>query len=455
MRFYDTLSGSVKEFKPMHKNRINIFVCGPTVYDDFHLGHARTYIFFDTIVKFMRSIGYSVFYLQNITDIDDKIIKRAHDEDRSPEEIANRYFNEYLRIMSELGIDSVNYYARATLYIDEIISQIKRMIEKGYAYETSDGVYFCVRKFRDYGELSKQNLDNIIENARGILNEDKRNPEDFVLWKKMKPGEPYWESPWGKGRPGWHIEDTAITETYFGDEYDIHGGGSDLIFPHHEAEIAQMRSISNKRYLAHYWIHTGMINVNREKMSKSLKNYITIKDVLKEYKPNELRFAVLNANFNTSIEFSMDSLNESREALSRIINTYRKLKKIDSESGDYMVDSDYIIKRYMDIMSDNFDTRSLIRELMDFVTDINKNMDHINKDTAGNIIRIFDYINSFMNIIPEERSLNNNIIDSVLNIRSKLRSEKRYDLSDYIRMELEKSGIHIEDKNNKTQWWIE
>ncbi|SMD31457.1 cysteine--tRNA ligase [Picrophilus oshimae] len=455
MRFYDTLSGSVKEFKPMHKNRINIFVCGPTVYDDFHLGHARTYIFFDTIVKFMRSIGYSVFYLQNITDIDDKIIKRAHDEDRSPEEIANRYFNEYLRIMSQLGIDSVNYYARATLYIDEIISQIKRMIKKGYAYETSDGVYFCVRKFRDYGELSKQNLDNIIENARGVLNEDKRNPEDFVLWKKMKPGEPYWESPWGKGRPGWHIEDTAITETYFGDEYDIHGGGSDLIFPHHEAEIAQMRSISNKRYLAHYWIHTGMINVNREKMSKSLKNYITIKDVLKEYKPNELRFAVLNANFNTSIEFSMDSLNESREALSRIINTYRKLKKIDSESGDYMVDSDYIIKRYMDIMSDNFDTRSLIRELMDFVTDINKNMDHINKDTAGNIIRIFDYINSFMNIIPEERSLNNNIIDSVLNIRSKLRSEKRYDLSDYIRMELEKSGIHIEDKNNKTQWWIE
>ncbi len=455
MRFYDTLSGSIIEFRPMHKNRINIFVCGPTVYDDFHIGHARTYIFFDTIVKFMRSIGYSVFYLQNITDIDDKIIKRASEENTTPEYIADKYFKEYLRIMSELGVDSVNYYAKATLYIDEIISQIKRMIDKGYAYETSDGVYFEVKKFKDYGQLSKQNLDNIIENARGILNEDKKNPEDFVLWKKMKPGEPYWESPWGKGRPGWHIEDTAITETYFGDEYDIHGGGSDLIFPHHEAEIAQMRSISNKKYLAHYWIHTGMININSEKMSKSLKNYITIKDVLKDYTPNELRFAVLNANFNKSIEFSRDSLNEAREALSRIINTYRKLENIELENGDYKIDYNYIIKKYIDIMSDNFDTRSLIKEIMGLVAEINKNIDNIDKKTALNILKIFDYINSFMNIIPRKRSIDASTINAILNIRSMLRSEKRYDLSDYIRKELEASGLHIEDKNNETQWWIE
>jgi cysteinyl-tRNA synthetase len=355
--------------------------------------------------------------------------------------------------MNILRVNSVTYYARATLYIKEIISQIRRMINKGYAYETSDGVYFNVRKFKDYGKLSNQNLNEIIENARGVINEDKKHPEDFALWKKMKPGEPYWESPWGKGRPGWHIEDTAITETFFGYEYDIHGGGSDLIFPHHEAEIAQMRSISNRKYLARYWIHTGMVNVNKEKMSKSLKNYIKIKDILKDYSPEVLRFALINSNYNTSIEYSLELMNQSRESVDKINTIYNKLKLINSDNGSFDINYDAYINSFNNIMENNFDTRRLIAELLEFVGVLNKNYENISYNTAQKALKILDYLNSFLDILYGSKKINTDIIDSLILIRNELRKNKFYDLSDLIRKSLQDAGIYIEDNGDKTIWY--
>ena len=452
MIIHNTLGGENQEFVPEHPKRVNMFVCGPTVYDDSHIGHARTNIFFDVIAKYLRTRGYSVFYLQNITDIDDKIINIANEEGKTYSDVSDYYLKKYLSVMKALKIDSINYYARASLYIDEIEDQIKRIMKKGYAYETSDGVYFRVKKFGDYGELSGQNMDEIKANSRGTINEEKESPEDFALWKKMKPGEPYWESPWGKGRPGWHIEDTAITEAYFGTNYDIHGGGSDLIFPHHEAEIAQMRSISGKKYLARYWIHTGMVNINREKMSKSLKNFIKTADVLEKYRPEVLRFAMVNSNYNTVIDYNEQLMEDSKNSVEKINILYRKLKDIKNASGKYIIRSDEVIDNLNKTMDKNFDTRSLIRELLSFVSDTNKNLDELSSESAGEAMKVIEYSDSFLSILYNSTLDANWIIDLAVEIRNQARKNKNYALSDYIRKELQKHNIYIEDNGDSTTW---
>ncbi|CAC12272.1 probable cysteinyl-tRNA synthetase [Thermoplasma acidophilum] len=452
MRFYNTLTRDVDEFKEMNSGRINMFVCGPTVQDHFHIGHARTYIFFDAVAKLLRNLGYSVFYLQNITDIDDKIINKAREMNIQPQDVADMYLREFLEDMSALKVTSVNYFAKSTLYINEIISQISRLIEKGYAYETSDGVYFEVSKFADYGQLSNQSLDQIIHGYRVAVNENKRNPEDFVLWKKRKPGEPYWDSPWGPGRPGWHIEDTAITETYFGPEYDIHGGGSDLIFPHHEAEIAQMRAISGRKYLSHYWIHTGMINVNNEKMSKSLKNFVTIREVLKEYRPEDLRYALLNANYRTQLDFSKGLLEESRKQVEYLNSTFRKLVNA-SGNSDLSADPSAVIKRMVDEATNDFDFRSVFRDLIDFAGDLNKNIESISRPAAQKAIDVFRWVDSFAGILLPETARLSGIIDDLLDLRKNLRTERKFQEADRIRDLLLKNGIHVEDRGDETIWW--
>ena len=267
INIYNTMTREKEELK-VKNNKIKLFVCGPTVYDYSHIGHARTYISFDVIVRYLKHEGYSVFYLQNITDIDDKIIKRAKERGEDPLELSHRFEKEYLNDMKRLNVNNVNFYARATEHMDEIINQVQTLIDKGYAYDTESGVYFDVSAYEDFGKLSNRNLDDLQDNARVQTDSNKRDPKDFALWKKQDE-EPYWESPWGNGRPGWHIEDTAITEAYFGPQYDVHGGGLDLIFPHHDAEIAQMEAASGKKPLVQYWMHTGFLNVRGEKMSKS------------------------------------------------------------------------------------------------------------------------------------------------------------------------------------------
>ncbi|MEK7087598.1 MAG: cysteine--tRNA ligase, partial [Patescibacteria group bacterium] len=291
MRLLNTLTNQKEEFKPLKNRQVGIFVCGPTVYDYSHIGHARTYVIFDAIAKYLKYKGYKVKFVMNITDIDDKIIDRAKEEGKTWKEAAEFYEKEFMNDIENLSIDSVDEFARATEHIPQIIKQIKALIEKDYAYQTEDGIYFDISRFGDYGKLAKRTIEQA-EDAISRIDESvkKKNKGDFALWRFSKPDEPSWPSPWLAGRPGWHIEDTAISEKYLGQQYDIHCGAQDLIFPHHEAEIAQQEAVSGRKPFVKYWLHSGFVTINGRKMSKSLKNFITIRDILKKYSAEALRF---------------------------------------------------------------------------------------------------------------------------------------------------------------------
>ena len=453
MLAYDTLSRKEKNLEFDPGTVVKVFVCGPTVQDTFHLGHARTYTFFDSVVKYLRVKGYSVFYLQNITDIDDKIIKRANEENVPYDVISKRYSEESMDIMKTLKIDSVNFYAKATSHISEIVQQIRILIDKGLAYETSDGVYFSVAKFPDYGKLSGQDPESLRAGARVESTEEKHDPRDFVIWKKMKPGEPYWESPWGRGRPGWHIEDTAITEKYFGTTYDIHGGGTDLIFPHHEAEIALERSISGQPFLARYWLHSAMLNVNEEKMSKSLKNYITIRSVLKDYLPEELRYALLNVQFRTTVSFSPELMTEARANISTINTIYRKLKLKNISSRK--LNENPAIAKLSERMDSNFDFRLLFRDFLEYIGKWNTHLDNLGDHEIAIAIDTIEWLDSFTGIIPEKKgdSTSEALVGLLLKMRRTMREKKDFAGADEIRKNLREMGITIEDRGEETIWW--
>ncbi len=453
MRIYDTMARTRIALDLPHNRVIRVFVCGPTVQDNFHIGHARTYIFFDAFVKYLRTSGYRVFYLQNITDIDDKIIDRANAEGVSYDVISRRYTEEFHIIMSRLRVDSVNFFAHATDHIAEILAQISILIRKGIAYETDDGVYFDISKFPDYGKLWGQNPDTLLSSSD--TSATKKNPRDFAIWKKMKPGEPYWESPWGKGRPGWHIEDTAITDRYFGPVYDIHGGGMDLIFPHHDAEIAIERSISGKDRLVDYWIHTGMINVNDEKMSKSLKNFVTIREVLRSYGAEDLRFALLNANFSSSLNYSESLLQEARRNVSQISILYNKVLLKLGDSAKYRMDYD-MISSLNSIVRDNMDFRGLFRDVIKLVGSWNADLEHLGKDELNQAYSVLKWVDSFAGIIRKGSSdvTVSGTVELLLNIRKDLRTIKQYQLADSIRSRLLEMGVYIEDNGSDTAWWL-
>jgi cysteinyl-tRNA synthetase len=456
MKFKNSLSGEVERFEPIIGKRVNMYVCGPTVQESFHIGHARTYIIFDSIVKYMRLSGYSVFYLQNITDIDDKIIKKAQELNMDSQEVALKYTSEYFDIMQELGVDSVNFYARATDYIPEIISQISRLMEKGHAYIGGDGVYFRVSSFPDYGKLSNQRSEDLIQGSRISENSNKADQKDFALWKMQKPGEPAWESPWGRGRPGWHIEDTAITETYFGQEYDIHGGGTDLIFPHHEAEIAQMRSISGRETLAKYWIHTGMVTLNGEKMSKSLGNFITISETLKKYNGREIRFAMLNGNYRSTIDFSEKVMEEAGKNVQYLNTIKRRLDLHGGVYGNLELDVASYRKEIEDAMDDDFNFRSVFRIIMDLAGTAYREFSNLSADSVRSILSTFQWANSFLGIFDMYRNpeVLKKSVELLLDLRKKLREEKNYGLSDLIRSSLVEMGIEVQDNGKDVEWWI-
>ncbi|MCP8317071.1 MAG: cysteine--tRNA ligase, partial [archaeon] len=320
IRVYNTYTRRKEDFKPINDKKVRMFVCGPTVYDLSHLGHARTYIAYDVIARWLRYRGYDLFYLMNITDIDDKIIKRAKERGEDSLELAREFEESFFKDIASLGIDTVNLYARASEHTQEIIDQIERLMEKGFAYITQTGVYFDVSKFEDYGKLSHQQPEEL-KRHRIEPDPNKRNLQDFSLWKKKKDEEPYWNSPWGEGRPGWHIEDTAIAEKYLGQQYDIHGVGVDLIFPHHEAEIAQMESISGKKPMVSYWLHTGFLKVKGKKMAKSLGNFITIQNALKDYDAETLRLFFSSTHYRSPIDFDEKGLDQAKKTLESLYKT--------------------------------------------------------------------------------------------------------------------------------------
>lgn len=455
IKVYTTMTRQKEELK-VTNNKIKLFVCGPTVYDYSHIGHARTYISFDVIVRYLKHEGYSVFYLQNITDIDDKIIKRAKENNEDPLELSHRFEKEYLKDMETLNVSNVNFYARATEHMNEIINQIQDLIDKGYAYDTETGVYFDVSKFEDFGKLSNRNLDDL-QNTRIQIDSTKKDPKDFALWKKQDE-QPYWESPWGNGRPGWHIEDTAITEAYFGPQYDIHGGGLDLIFPHHDAEIAQMEASSGKEPLVEYWMHTGFLNVSGEKMSKSLGNFITIKELLEIVTPEVYRFFVLSTHYRSPIDFSEDTLKQAENSLKRIQNTGKiiidKLTEDNLPEGKVLdEDLELFKEEFFNAMNNDFNTPIALSNLFDFTHKINKaiSSNEVSRNTLNNIVETFKDIESILgfDIIVEDdmvSDVSGDLLNIITEIREDLRSKKDWDLADKIRDELANLDITLEDK---------
>ena len=455
MFIFDTKERKKVQMDFSSESIVRMFVCGPTVQDAIHLGHARTYIFFDVLARYLRSKGLDVFYLQNITDIDDKIIRKASEEGLSYREVADRNIKIYMDALRDLGIQSINFFAKSTHFIDRIIEQISTLLENGSAYRTEDGVYFRVSSFKEYGSLSGQPQESLLEGARVETNNLKESQRDFVIWKGKKEGEPFWPSPFGEGRPGWHIEDTAITETFFGYTYDIHGGGSDLIFPHHEAEIAIERSISHEGFLSKFWIHTGMLNLNSEKMSKSTGNFVSVESILEKWNRFDLRFAFLNAYYRSSLNLSEDMLAEARSNCTKFSNMYRRLKTDKFQGkGSAVLDGDWK-KRMIDRFDDDMDIRGVISLINEFVYSINTSYSSLSSAEATEAVSILEWVNDILGImdVSEKPGSNENLIRAVIDIRNAMRGKRDFETSDLIRKKLLEGGIYIEDKDTGTIWW--
>ncbi|MGZ4864423.1 MAG: cysteine--tRNA ligase [Halobacteriota archaeon] len=462
MKIQNTMTGNKENFQPIHNNRINLFVCGPTVYDDSHVGHARTYVAFDVVARYLKYKGFSVFYLQNITDVDDKIIQRAAETAVSPRSLARKFEQRYLEDMRALGATNVNYYARATEHIPEIICQIERLTELGFAYETATGIYFDESRFADFGKLSHLGAEDL-EKHRIEPDSTKKNLGDFSLWKKRQDGEEViWDSPWGKGRPGWHIEDTAITENYFGTQYDIHGGAIDLIFPHHEAEIAQMEAASGKKPLVRYWMHTGFLNVRGEKMAKSLGNFTTIRDMLREYEADAFRFFVLLAHYRSPIDFSEEALEQARNGLERIRQAAKIIeeqleKAPESTTPEGMDPAVALAKaKFLESMDNDFNTPYALRAVFDLVRGVNRRINEKNISQKG-LQDASEQLQEFGEILglsfheagnrPDDKTdaIAGSLIELLIETRQKLRDKKEWQLADEIRARLRKLDIVIED----------
>ena len=438
LEVYNTLTRKKEEFVPIKGKKVNLFVCGPTSYDYSHIGHAKTYTQFDFIVKYLRYKKFKIFYLQNITDIDDKIIKRADEKKDSWKELSTKFEKTFYEDMKNLHVTSVNKYARATDYIKEIISQVKRLVKKGHAYKLEDGYYFNLSKFKEYGKLSGRNYEEAEDATTRIdKNINKKNKGDFCLWKFSKENEPSWKSSLGNGRPGWHIEDTAITEKFFGSNYDVHGGARDLIFPHHEAEIAQMESISGKKPLVKYWLHTGFLNVKGTKMSKSLSNFITIRDALKKYDYKTIRFFFFTSHYRKPIDFSDYSLRETENSLKRINDFILNSKENKGNVNKKLMDKTK--KLFFEALDDDFDTPKAISVLFEFIREANKNNPGRNcYKLMKEINEIFDLFEFRKEIIPEEIKL-------MAEERENYRRLKKWKKSDEIREAIKKKGYQVED----------
>ena len=465
LRIYNTLSGKKEILKPFDATqafgsetqarrgeKLKFFVCGPTVYDYSHIGHARTYVAFDVIVKYLKEKWFDVFYLQNITDIDDKIIQRAREKGTTAEKLAKNFEKEYLQNMKSLRIDSVTKYARATDYIKEIIEQIRTLQKKGFAYQIADGVYYDISRFKNYGKLSRRTVAQAEDGISRIdESKEKKNKGDFCLWKVSKPGEPTWRpAPAGRGsprlpagRPGWHIEDTAIAQKFFGTQYDMHGGGKDLIFPHHEAEIAQMEAISGKKPMVKYWIHTGFLTVNGKKMSKSLGNFITIQDFLKRHPARILRFLTVKSLYRSPMDYTEASVAQAKKELERIDEFVDKLSgsstspKIKGEVG-----LPIIRKEFEQAMDDDFNTPKAIACIFNLMKE--------QKADARDILRFLKKIDRILGFIfwPTAVEKTPQEIIDLAKEREKQRKENNWEKADELRKKITELGWQVEDTKN-------
>lgn len=460
LQIYNTMTRQKEIFKPIHPGKISMYVCGITVYDYCHIGHARASIAFDVVVRFLRSQGWDVNYVHNITDIDDKIIKRAAENGEEYTALTKRFIDYMHEDEDRLGIARPSIEPRATEFIDEIIALNKTLVDKGHAYAASNGdVYYRVHSFKDYGKLTNKNVDELLAGARIEVDEIKEDPRDFVLWKAAKTGEPSWVSPWGNGRPGWHIECSAMSKKCCGDTFDIHGGGPDLPFPHHENEIAQSEAANGCKYV-NYWMHAGAVRVDGEKMSKSLGNFFTIRDVLEKYHPEVVRFLLVSSHYRSPINYAEDNLIEARAGLERFYGALRGYNDVAPLSFSEMQDSRYY-NAFVEAMNDDFNTRVALAGMYDLVRDLNnaKNDPELAKNLVGQL-KAFGLILGVLQENPEVflQAGGNDVIaaeevEKLIAERIQAKADKNYARADEIRKFLLAQKVVLEDsKAGGTQW---
>ncbi len=465
MKVYNTLTRTKEPLEPMEEKKIKMFVCGPTVYDYTHIGHGKSYIAFDVIARYLRYRGYEVFYLQNITDIDDMVIRRAKERGVSEKALADEFTEKYHEDMKALRVTSVDKYAKATDYMPQIIEQIKDLAEKGYTYEIEDGVYFDVSRFDEYGKLVHRTFESLMKDqtlTRIEPNPNKLNRIDFALWKKKKPDEPFWDSPWGEGRPGWHIEDTAISITNFGPQYDIHGGGEDLIFPHHEAEITQAEALTGKVPFVKYWLHNRFLMIEGRKMSKSLGNYTTVHEAVEKHGADAVRFFFAFNPYYRPINYSSYKLSDAKGKLEKIRNTTENLQiLIEKDEGEgKTADIESLVEetrnKLIESMDDNFNTADALAVIFDYIRHVNDGMrtGDIHKTGAEKLLALFHEFEEIFGvdfIVKREDDLTAEQ-EQLIKEREEARAAKDWAKADELRDKLKAHGIVLEDGASGTVW---
>jgi cysteinyl-tRNA synthetase len=478
LRIYNTLNHAKEDFQPIEPSHVRMYVCGPTVYDHSHIGHARSVVVFDVVARYLQAKGFQVTYVRNFTDVDDKIINRANDLGMAPEALAEKFILEFHRDMDALNVRRPTKEPRATQYIGQMVGFIEKLTQKGMAYAVDGDVFFAVDHFQAYGKLSGRNLEEMEAGARVQVDTRKRNPHDFALWKSAKPGEPAWESPWGQGRPGWHIECSAMSSELLGETFDIHGGGKDLIFPHHENEIAQSEGASGKPF-ARFWMHNGFVNINHEKMSKSLGNFLMIKDVLKTHHPEAVRLFLLSNHYRSPIDFNTKVMDDANSGLDKI---YTLLERLENEAGSHAPESrsngqSEFMSRFFQAMDDDFNTAKGIGILFDMVRALNRSLDQadgklsesLRKDLArgraelsemGGVLGILsqspaEYFASRKDMGLTRQELDPAAIDELVAQRTAARKNKDFAAADGIRDQLVEMGVILKDRPDGTVWKIE
>jgi cysteinyl-tRNA synthetase len=473
IRIFNTLTKKKELFEPVEPGKVRMYVCGPTVYDSSHVGHARSVVVFDVIVRYLRSQGYDVTYVRNFTDIDDKIIKRANETGIEPKELAEKYIKEFYEDMDALNVQRATLEPKATEHIRDIIHVVQRLIQKNKAYPLDGDVYFSVESFKEYGKLSGRKLEDMEAGARVAVDERKRNPFDFALWKSAKPDEPSWDSPWGKGRPGWHIECTAMSSSLLGETIDIHGGGKDLVFPHHENEIAQSEAAFGKNFVR-YWIHNGFVNINQEKMSKSLGNFLLIKDIIKTYHPESVRLFLLSNHYRSPVDFNEKAMEEASVALEKI---YTFLERAEGQIEKPIHTEDktgQLWQEFCDAMNDDFNTAQGIGALFSAIRNFNRCLDksghnlsgkdseeiktgYLNVIEIGKILGILQrsprsYFEEKIKKGIKKKAIDPELIEKMIQKRTEARKSKDWAKADKIRDELLEMNIVLEDRVDGTVW---
>ena len=465
MKVYNTLSRKKEEFIPLKEGEVKMYVCGPTVYNFIHIGNARPMIVFDTVRRYFEYKGYDVNFVSNFTDVDDKIIRKANEEGVTAEEISKRYIEECKKDMDGMNIEPATKNPLATEEIGGMIEMIRTLIEKGYAYEKNGTVYYRTRKFKDYGKLSHKNLDDLQSGGRALLvtgEDEKEDPLDFVLWKPKKEGEPAWQSPWGEGRPGWHIECSEMSKKYLGEQIDIHAGGEDLIFPHHENEIAQSEAANGKEF-ARYWMHNGFLNIDNRKMSKSLGNFFTVREISEKYDLQVLRFFMLSAHYRSPLNFSAELMEAAKSGLERIVNSASNLKflvqnssaeKMTEEENRMFEETSEYVKDFERAMDDDFNTADAIAAIFDLVKYINTHTDeNSSKEYLEKLHkRLSDLADVLGIIVDKDEEILDEDIEALIRERQDARKEKNFARADQIRDELLAKGIILEDTREGVKW---